>query len=135
MGDMDDADSERCAAERRQLADGFKRLRTVFAALGDETRQQIFLALLEHETVGMRVPELTERTHLSRPAVSHHLKVLKDARLVDRYRVGTMNFYYVNAADSVWAEVKQLVDLATRGSFSAAARGFSQTIERKEQRL
>ena len=132
---MVDADSERCAAERRQLADEFKRLRAVFAALGDETRQQIFLALLEHDAVGMRVPELTERTHLSRPAVSHHLKVLRDARLVDRYRVGTMNFYYVDAAGSVWAEIKRLVDDAAFGSLSAKSQGFSQMIEEREQRL
>lgn len=132
---MVDADNEGCTAVRRQLADEFKRLRTVFAALGDETRQQIFLALLEHDTVGMRVPELTERTHLSRPAVSHHLKVLKDARLVDRYRVGTMNFYYVDAAGPVWAEVKHLVDHAMLGALSANAQGFPEMIERKEQRL
>lgn len=61
-----------CTVERRKLAKEFRRYQKVFTALGDETRQLIFIALLENETVGMRVPDITARAHLSRPAVSHH---------------------------------------------------------------
>lgn len=69
----------------------------VLAAIGDETRQHIILALMEAPcNVGMRVGEITSRTHLSRPAVSHHLKVLKDANVVSMRKEGTMNFYYIN---------------------------------------
>ena len=46
---------------------------------------------------GVRVGEITERTHLSRPAVSHHLQILKDARLVKMRREGTKNYYYFDA--------------------------------------
>lgn len=54
---------DECRAQRQSLAAEFKALQSSFVALGDETRQQIFIALLEYETVGMRVPEITKRTH------------------------------------------------------------------------
>jgi len=43
---------------------------------------------------GVRVMEITERTHLSRPAVSHHLQILKDAGILKMRREGTKNYYY-----------------------------------------
>ena len=95
-----------CRAQRQSLTEEFKELQSFFVALGDETRQQIFIALLEYETVGMRVPEITRRTHLSRPAVSHHLRILKDAGLVNVHRQGTMNYYYVDANLGTWGEIK-----------------------------
>jgi hypothetical protein len=73
---------DECTRQRRRLAGEFLQLQKVFIALGDETRQQIFVTLLQNETVGMRVPEITKCTHLSRPAVSHHLQVLKNAGLI-----------------------------------------------------
>lgn len=98
-----------CSKQRKLIADEFGLYRKVFIALGDETRQQIFITLLQHDTVGMRVPEITEQTHLSRPAVSHHLKILKDAQLINMHRVGTMN-YYVDSAETCWGGLKQLID-------------------------
>ncbi|MEB9981521.1 ArsR family transcriptional regulator, partial [Bacillus cereus] len=47
----------------------------VLLAIGDETRQAILLVLMETECqTGLRVGEITKQTHLSRPAVSHHLR-------------------------------------------------------------
>lgn len=85
-----------------QLREAFICSRTVLQAIGDETRQNIILAMMESECeVGMRVGEITARTHLSRPAVSHHLKILKDAKLVDMRKEGTMNFYSINMRDGI----------------------------------
>lgn len=99
-----------CSRQRLCLAEEFKSLQNIFIALGDETRQHIFVTLLENETVGMRVPEITKRTHLSRPAVSHHLRILKDAGLINMHRQGTMNYYYVEADPGRWKEIKNLTD-------------------------
>ena len=74
-----------CMEQRQRLSSEFQQYRKVFIALGDETRQSIFIALLENESVGMRVPEITAKTHLSRPAVSHHLQILKDAGLINMH--------------------------------------------------
>ncbi len=82
----------------------FKELKQEFAAssellvaLGDLKRQAIIIKLLEAEHIcdGLQVPDLTEATGLSRPAVSHHLKVLRDAKLVDFKSVGTKNYYFL----------------------------------------
>ncbi|WP_341481872.1 metalloregulator ArsR/SmtB family transcription factor [Enterococcus cecorum] len=44
---------------------------------------------------GTRVGAITEKTHLSRPAVSHHIKILKDAGVVGMRKEGTKNYYYL----------------------------------------
>ena len=99
-----------CMEQRQLLANKFQQYRKVFIALGDETRQNIFIALLENESVRMRVPEITAKTHLSRPAVSHHLQILREAGLINMHRKGTMNYYYVDADKSCWHGLKMLVD-------------------------
>jgi DNA-binding transcriptional ArsR family regulator len=62
------------------------------AALGDSTRRTIFELLGD----GPRsVGDLAGGLPVSRPAVSQHLKVLKDAGLVSESRVGTRRVYRV----------------------------------------
>ncbi len=115
---------DECAKQRRLLADEFELYRKIFIALGDETRQRIFIVLLEHDAVGMRVPEITEQTHLSRPAVSHHLQILKEAGLINMHRVGTMNYYYVDTAESCWNGLKKLADHVDKVAHAAAQNGY-----------
>ena len=63
-------------------------------ALGDPTRRQIFKRLRQ----GARsVGELAKGLEVSRPAVSQHLKVLKEARLVDVRTEGTRHLYAVDS--------------------------------------
>lgn len=101
---------DECCKQRKLISEEFKNFQKVFIALGDENRQNIFLVLLENDEVGMRVPEITKKTHLSRPAVSHHLKILKEAGLINMHRVKTMNFYYVDTAETCWNGLKDLVE-------------------------
>ena len=61
-----------------------------FAALSDPTRQQIFDRLSRRP---LAVGALAEGLPVSRPAVSQHLKVLKDAGLVVSRTEGTRNIY------------------------------------------
>lgn len=96
---------ERCYEMRLELAKELKACQKAFIALGDETRQLIIIALLESEAHGIRVGEITEKTHLSRPAVSHHLKILKDAGIIGMNREGTKNYYYVSANETIWNQM------------------------------
>ena len=65
-----------------------------WAALGDPTRRAIFERLAD----GPRsVGELARGLPVSRPAVSQHLKVLKDARLVTDRPDGNRRLYQINA--------------------------------------
>jgi DNA-binding transcriptional ArsR family regulator len=62
-------------------------------ALGDPTRRAIF----ERLAAGPRaVGELANEFPISRPAVSQHLKVLKDAGLVIDRRAGTRRLYQLD---------------------------------------
>jgi DNA-binding transcriptional ArsR family regulator len=62
-------------------------------ALGDPTRRAIFERLAERPQA---VGELARRLPVSRPAVSQHLKVLKDARLVIDRPVGARRIYQLD---------------------------------------
>jgi DNA-binding transcriptional ArsR family regulator len=66
-----------------------------WGALGDGTRRTIVLRLAERPQA---VGELAADLPVSRPAVSQHLKVLKDAGLVAEQAVGTRRIYRLNEA-------------------------------------
>jgi ArsR family transcriptional regulator len=73
----------------------FQSAQSILVALGDPSRQAIISAMLENGCdAGMRVGDLTQAVALSRPAVSHHLKILRDAQLVRMEKVGTKHYYY-----------------------------------------
>ena len=63
----------------------------VFTMLQDENRQQILMLLFDEKQ--LTVSELTERLALSRPAVSHHLKLLRDCKLVAVTKNGKERIY------------------------------------------
>jgi DNA-binding transcriptional ArsR family regulator len=64
-----------------------------WAALGDPTRREIFERLADRP---LPVGQLAAGLPISRPAVSQHLKVLKDARLVADERAGNRRIYRVD---------------------------------------
>src|SRR5689334_929168 len=78
---------------------------TIFAALGDETR----LALLRRLSEGQArsIAELTGDTSLTRQAVTKHLRVLEDARLVRSVRAGRENLFELDPAP-----IRQVADFA-----------------------
>lgn len=77
-------------------------------AFGDETRLYILSVLLCGECSGNRVVDIAKRTNLSRPAVSHHMQVLKNAGIVKTRKEGTFVYYYLDPEDS---EIEKIIDL------------------------
>lgn len=76
----------------------FKSCQGILLALGDQNRQHMILEMIKMgECGGVRVGAITERTNLSRPAVSRHLRILRDAGIVKVRREGTKNYYYFDA--------------------------------------
>src|SRR3990167_5515341 len=59
-----------------------RELATAFKALADPTRVQIVSLLLGTGEAGLCVCDIVSNFPLGQPTVSHHLKVLRDARLV-----------------------------------------------------
>lgn len=82
-------------ADLERLAKDFEKCQKVLTVLGDENRQYLILEMMKIESCfGARVGEITEKTHLSRPAVSHHLQILKDAGILKVRKEATKNYYY-----------------------------------------
>jgi DNA-binding transcriptional ArsR family regulator len=95
-----------------------------FAALGDPTRREIFARIAERPRA---VGELARGLPVSRPAVSQHLRVLKDAGLVLDRAEGNRRIYQADPAglaalraqlDTFWnqalATFEQVVDHDTK---------------------
>jgi ArsR family transcriptional regulator, arsenate/arsenite/antimonite-responsive transcriptional repressor len=70
------------------------RLAAVAKALGDPVRLQLVDVLRKHAGK-VCVCELVPLFDLSQPTVSHHLKILRDAGIVDSERRGLWAYYYV----------------------------------------
>lgn len=70
----------------------FQKTLPMFSALGDETRQQLMILMIEPQP--KTVQQLSEHLKLSRPAISHHIKILKDAGLIEEVRQGTKRYYH-----------------------------------------
>src|SRR5438874_7821024 len=93
-------------------------------ALGDSTRRAIFELLAE----GPRpVGDIARELPVTRPAVSQHLKVLKQAGLVIDHRDGTRRLYRLNP-DGVGA-LRAYFDRF----WDRALTSFKQAVERKEE--
>ncbi|MCR4736327.1 MAG: metalloregulator ArsR/SmtB family transcription factor [Treponema sp.] len=78
----------------------------MFIALGDEFRQQLIIDIAAAGEKGINVSDLAETAQLSRPAISHHLKVLKDMGLITPKKTGTQIFYKL----SIHKDLEKLSD-------------------------
>lgn len=92
-----------------EVLTSFRASRSIFNALGDAFRQDIVMLLAQHER--LNVKQITERMPLSRPAISHHLKVLLTAGIVQMERVSRENFYSLSA-DAALATLRLFVEQA-----------------------
>lgn len=98
--------------EFMRLAEDFRSCRPVLTALGDENRlHMLYRMMIAAEPRGIRVGEIVRRSDLSRPAVSHHLKILKDAGIISVRREGTRNYYYL---DPDMEAFKELISVLQR---------------------
>lgn len=79
----------------KKLAEDMQASRKLLTALGDESRQHLILTMMKADDCsGIRAIEVAEKSNLSRPAVSHHLQIMKDAGLIKTRKEGTKIYYY-----------------------------------------
>lgn len=67
----------------------------LFKALADPGRVRLLALIAAHDGAEACVCNLTEPLGLSQPTVSHHLKILLEAGLLERDRRGSWNYYRV----------------------------------------
>lgn len=93
--------------EIQDLAKEFASCQKLLTALGDENRLHLIVSMMQMgKCNGVRVGDITEQSHLSRPAVSHHLQIMKEAGLIAMRKEGTKNYYYF---DSNQDSMKRLI--------------------------
>jgi ArsR family transcriptional regulator, arsenate/arsenite/antimonite-responsive transcriptional repressor len=73
-------------------------LATAFKALGDPVRLQLLSMIASHAGGEVCVCDLTPAFELSGPTISHHLRVLREAGLIDHQRRGTWVYYWAMPA-------------------------------------
>ncbi len=101
--------------------------RASLSALGDPTRREIFERVAERPRA---VGDLARGLPVSRPAVSQHLKVLKEAGLVREVAEGTRHIYYVDPRGV--GAMRDWLDKYWRGAL-AAFQEFADAEAEKEQ--
>lgn len=77
----------------KEIPTAWKNISNVFTALGDPHRQRILLVFEPGER--LNVGRIAETSTLSRPAVSHHLKVLREAGVLGSSKEGKEVFYWI----------------------------------------
>src|SRR5262249_36022901 len=92
-------------------------------ALADRTRRAIVMKLAEGE---LAVGELAAQLPVSQPAVSQHLKVLKDVGLVSDRAAGTKRIYRLNEAGVT--ALRDQLDMFWKQTLS----GFEQLMEEEK---
>jgi DNA-binding transcriptional ArsR family regulator len=109
----------------------------VLAALGDPTRRSL-LELLRASP--LHVEEIARNLPVSRPAVSQHLKILKEAQLVCEHQQGARHYFSLNPAgfgslreyaDSMWQHALDAFAAYVAGEKKSS--GKAGTRQRKER--
>ena len=73
--------------------DSVHQLADIFRLLGDPNRLKIVIACLNDK---ISVGDIAEKVELSQPLVSHHLRLLKAARLLRHEKQGKQAFYMLS---------------------------------------
>ena len=90
------------------MKDTIKTMSEVFKALGDPTRLRIIRMLASNMERSLCVIALAQRLGISQPAVSQHLKVLKNIGILEPNRQGFHVHYTINK--EILAEYKEKID-------------------------
>ena len=94
--------------EKMEIAKNINSCVKYFDVLGDTTRLQILVFLLQEPNREMTVDSITQSVFMSRPAVSHHLKILKDCNILVCRTKAQYHYYSINRKTEIWRELYEL---------------------------
>ncbi len=80
----------------RAIPKEWRTISKAYTALGDEHRQRILLTFEPGER--LNVGQIVEVSTLSRSAVSHHLKILREAGVLQSRKEGKEVYFWINKA-------------------------------------
>lgn len=85
------------ADEIEKLKSEFLKCQKLLTAFDDKVRQNLVMLMIAENGTSIRAAELAEKTNLSRPAISHHMQILKAAGIVKCEKKGKFMFYSLNS--------------------------------------
>ena len=80
----------------RAIPREWRNISKVYTALGDEHRQRILLTFSPGER--LNIGQIVEVSTLSRTAVSHHLRVLRESGVLESRKEGKEVYFWINKA-------------------------------------
>ncbi len=83
-----------------------KQVLQFLSAVGDANRLQILFVIQDKQ---MSVTDIASHFKISRPAISHHLKILRDADIVTADKQGQEVYYSINKSYII-GELQALID-------------------------
>lgn len=95
------------------LPDEWKDVSGMFVALGDEQRQRILLTFQPGER--LNVTQIVAASTLSRTAVSHHLKILRQAGALQSEKQGKEVYFWVDK-ENIAATLQRVLDYVKNNS-------------------
>jgi len=109
--DRNELQINRCKERIDGLSFSLSNTAQILALAGNEVRLKILMLLREEQ--GLCVCDLAEILEMKIPAISQHLRKMKDAKLVFTEREGTTIFYFINKKhqfllDSIFNKVSKL---------------------------
>ncbi len=77
-----------------EIPQEWENISDLFVAIGDEQRQRILLSFNKNER--LNILQIVTASKLSRTAVTHHLKLLRQCNALESEKVGKAVFFWVN---------------------------------------
>lgn len=82
----------------------------IFKAMADPVRQDILMMFMIAKR--LNVSQIVEQSPMSRPTISHHLKILKQAGIVDSRKEATEVYYWLTVENSIVEQLKRIIHAA-----------------------
>ena len=96
--------------EIQALEDSFAETGIILEALSSKIRQDIILELVKCYPRGLRIGEINKKKCITRPTMSHHMKLLCKANLIGYNKMGTKNYYYLNVDAEKISKLSELFE-------------------------
>ena len=94
----------------KKMPDEWRDVSELFVALGDEQRQRILLTFEPGER--LNVTQIVSVSKLSRTTVSHHLKILRQANVLESEKIGKEVYFWINKRD-ISTVLQRVMDYVT----------------------
>ncbi|ANF97026.1 ArsR/SmtB family transcription factor [Paenibacillus bovis] len=98
--------------QKKALIQEIRKSTDIFKAMADPIRQDILMMFMISKR--MNVAQVVAQSPLSRPAVSHHLRILKQAGILYSIKEKTEVYYHLSFDDAVIKQLQSIIQAAEK---------------------